>query len=82
MAAHPKAKQTRPPHDRTSLVVGAGVVFLALTGVGTIFADPIVAAFSPSPAPASVAATAAAPTDGDTASATVELGRPVDGGHS
>jgi hypothetical protein len=45
MTGQPKAKQV----DRTSAVVGAGMVALLAVGVTTVFADTLAAALSPPP---------------------------------
>jgi hypothetical protein len=46
MADHPEAKQITTG-DRTSAWVAAGLVLLAIAGVGTVFSDSIAAAWSP-----------------------------------
>jgi hypothetical protein len=56
MTGQPKAKQV----DRTSAVVGAGMVALLVVGVTTVFADTLAAALSPPPVTGSEAPTRAA----------------------
>jgi hypothetical protein len=48
MADPPKAKAPRTA-DRTGAVVWCGIVLLALVGIATIFADPILSVLSPPP---------------------------------
>ena len=52
MADTPKAKKPQRQGqtiDRTGAVVWCGVVLLALVGIATIFADPILSVLSPPP---------------------------------
>ncbi len=66
MADHPEGEQSTTA-DRTSALVAAGLVMLAVLGVVTIFSDAIAAAWSPNASaaatasPSAVAAPVAAP---------------------